>query len=500
MKIGLLIGRFQPFHFGHLYLIKKSLETVDQLVIGIGSASIFDENNPLSYEQRRIILKKVIEKENLKERIIKIVDLEDFFNDEKWLTNVKKKAGRFDLVIGNNEWINKIMENASYLVKRISYYKRYLYEGWRIRRLINRSLNWHQRVPSYLINDLENFFQKKQYVFNNLALGGTFDHFHLGHKKFLEKAFQLSKKVLIGITSDDFVKNKFLSLTIESYNLRKKQIEDFLIRKKYYQRAKIIKINNFTGGVDKNSKIEAVFVSKNTYENSLRLNELRKKNQLKKLRIVLFKEVLADDGKIISSERIRAGEIDRKGRNYQLGVVSYLDRKKEEIFMPESLRKELRKPLGKVFKTTNQVVRYIKSTKPLMVIAVGDVIVDSLLKSGIDPNIKIIDFRSQKKLYQYQGSDPDKGPTLINKPATINLKTSEIIKIFIKNFLVNKGKIYNNWIVIDGEEDLLTLPAILFAPLGSLVLYGHWQYGAIGIYVNEKAKNKSKFLLNQFKT
>ena len=61
-KIALLVGRFQPFHKGHLYLIKKALEVADQLIIGIGSANITDVNNPLDYEIRRKIIKAVLYK------------------------------------------------------------------------------------------------------------------------------------------------------------------------------------------------------------------------------------------------------------------------------------------------------------------------------------------------------------------------------------------------------------------------------------------------------
>ncbi len=494
MIIGLLIGRFQPFHYGHLYLIKEGLKVVDKLVIGIGSASIFDENNPLSSEQRRIILNKVIKKENLKEKIIKIVELEDFFNDEKWLDNVRKILGKFDLVIGNNEWTNKIMENAGYLVRRFPYYKRYLYEGYCIRRLIKRSLNWQKRVPQYLVKDLEKFFQKKPYVFNNLALGGTFDHFHLGHKKFLKTAFFLGKNVLIGITSNQFVKNKFLSLLIEDYQTRKNQIKRFLIKNNFYQRAKIIKINDFTGGVDKEKKIEAVLVSKNTYENSLRLNELREKNGLKKLRIILFKEVLAEDKNIISSERIRMGEIDRQGRSF----CFFLKNQSQQLKLPENLKEELRRSLGRVFKTVHQVIKFIKLNKPIKIIAVGDVIVDSLLKNKVDPDIKIIDFKSRRQPYKTTFPFKDrfkKSLFLKNKAGTINLNTAEKLKELIRH---PKGVQARDWLIIDGEEDLLTLPAILFAPLGSLVLYGHWQYGVIGVIIDEKIKRKIKKIVERF--
>ena len=49
-KTALIVGRFQPFHKGHLFLIKKALEKANKIIIGIGSANIIDENNPIDFE------------------------------------------------------------------------------------------------------------------------------------------------------------------------------------------------------------------------------------------------------------------------------------------------------------------------------------------------------------------------------------------------------------------------------------------------------------------
>jgi len=52
MKTGLIIGRFQPFHNGHLYAIKNALKKVDELVIAIGSSQYVNtEDNPFSFEK-----------------------------------------------------------------------------------------------------------------------------------------------------------------------------------------------------------------------------------------------------------------------------------------------------------------------------------------------------------------------------------------------------------------------------------------------------------------
>ena len=138
-----------------------------------------------------------------------------------------------------------------------------------------------------------------------------------------------------------------------------------------------------------------------------------------------------------------------------------------------------------------------------MVIAVGDIIVDSLLKKGIESEVKIIDFRSRRQPLHRMWVDKKgknffefKTAPVVNQPGTINIRTAERLRNLIQNTLYKKEK---SWLIIEGEEDLLALPAILFAPLGALVIYGHWQLGVVGVEVTEKTKDRAKSILNRFK-
>lgn len=337
----------------------------------------------------------------------------------------------------------------------------------------------------------------KKYQYKKIVLGGTFNHFHKGHQKFLEKAFAVGEKVLIGITSDEMVKDKFFTHSIESFSTRKENVYKFLIKKNWQEKAKIIKINNFTGGVDKLKKVEAIVVSKNTYPNALKINDLREKNGLKKLRLVIVDDVLASDGNIISSERIRAGEIDREGKSYWLFVISYLEDKKK-LILPESLKEELRKPLGKVFENVNKVIKFIKLIKPTKIISIGDIISCHLIKNRIIPDMVIFDLKTRrgevdedvKKTFKKFFSNK-----IVNQPGTISKEAFLTIKNCVEKILTEKEK---QKVFVEGEEDLLALPVILFSPLNSLVLYGHWQLGVVGVVSDEKMKKKVIGLLKKF--
>ncbi len=154
-KLGLIIGRFQPFHKGHAYLIKKSLESIDKIVIGIGSSNVTDDNNPYDFDKRKKMIEEFIKKENLEDRVLKIFPSEDDPSDDVWLEKTLNNVSSIDVVVGNNDWVNGIFGKAGIKVMKVDYYKRYLFEGWKIRKLMREGKSWQNRVPEYLIAQIK---------------------------------------------------------------------------------------------------------------------------------------------------------------------------------------------------------------------------------------------------------------------------------------------------------------------------------------------------------
>jgi len=132
-KIGLVLGRFQPFHRGHRYLIEKALEQCEGVIVGVGSANMSDERNPFSVDERKNTITEALEKQTYFSRIISVVPLDDDPNDDVWLAQLLKKTGEISVVFGNNEWPNGIFERAGIKVVRVPLYKRDIYEGTKIR-------------------------------------------------------------------------------------------------------------------------------------------------------------------------------------------------------------------------------------------------------------------------------------------------------------------------------------------------------------------------------
>lgn len=157
---GLVIGRFQPFHNGHAYLIKKALEYAQTLTIGIGITAKVAEDDPLSYEIRKKMLQKFLQKEHLDDKVKTITPIFDYPSDKVWLDEVLKKVGKVDLIIGNNDWVNGIFQSINIPIQKVPYYKRFLFEGKKIRQLVKQGKSWQNRVPKYLIDTIFHYLAK----------------------------------------------------------------------------------------------------------------------------------------------------------------------------------------------------------------------------------------------------------------------------------------------------------------------------------------------------
>jgi len=144
------------------------------------------------------------------------------------------------------------------------------------------------------------------------ALGGTFDIIHVGHIALLKKGFSVSKKVIIGLTSDKFaIKNeKNLKNNYEKrYMILKSLIEEKFPNSKF----EIAKLENEFGPAVIEGNVEALVVSTETQNKGDTLNKLRNEKNLPSVDVVSVPMVLAADGNRISSTRIRNSEIDSKG-------------------------------------------------------------------------------------------------------------------------------------------------------------------------------------------
>ena len=149
--------------------------------------------------------------------------------------------------------------------------------------------------------------------FNTVATGGTFDHLHKGHAALLARSFNLGDTVIIGVTSDAFASKRGKSPD-QPFAERADNLERFL-RSGFPGRKYIIaKLDDYFGPGIASAEVGAIVVTRETASRVPLANELRRAKGYPPLEVEIVDYVLADDGKPISSTRIRKGEIDPEGR------------------------------------------------------------------------------------------------------------------------------------------------------------------------------------------
>ncbi|MBS7611834.1 phosphopantetheine adenylyltransferase [Candidatus Bathyarchaeota archaeon] len=152
------------------------------------------------------------------------------------------------------------------------------------------------------------------YKFRLVAIGGTFDIIHKGHRELLRSAFELGDKVLIGLTTDTFIRSMSKPHRVKPYVERLESLKKLLVDMQVVSRAIITPIEDPYGPTISDPAIEAIVVSDETCNRAFEINRIREIKGLKALKVVKIPMVLAEDGKPISSTRIRLGEIDENGR------------------------------------------------------------------------------------------------------------------------------------------------------------------------------------------
>jgi pantetheine-phosphate adenylyltransferase len=146
-----------------------------------------------------------------------------------------------------------------------------------------------------------------------VAVGGTFDEFHKGHKALVSKAFEIGEKVVIGLSSDKFASKMGKPHITATYAERLKELEAYLEKSGFANRAEIIPLNDPYGLTISDKSIDALVVSKETEPTAQRISEIRAEAGLPPLKIVTISMVPAENCTPISTTRIRTGEIDRNG-------------------------------------------------------------------------------------------------------------------------------------------------------------------------------------------
>ena len=152
MTTALFIGRFQPFHNTHLEVVKDILKENDKVIIAIGSSQENStKENPFSYEERKHMIKETVMQNKIKN--FEIVELPDFFDDEKWTDYIKKKIPKFDVAYSGNPVTINCFGKSGIRVKKIKLIEGV--NGTKIRERMFVGSDWKKFVPKQISSFIE---------------------------------------------------------------------------------------------------------------------------------------------------------------------------------------------------------------------------------------------------------------------------------------------------------------------------------------------------------
>ena len=159
MSTALFVGRFQPFHNGHLSIVERALASFDAIKIAVGSSQYSHQDiNPFSFEERKVMIESAITNKGFDTAKIEVIAVPDINDDQKWVSHVQECCGNFDTVVtGENPgylYIKKLFEEANIPVEVFTNILNI--EASRIRELILTNNNeWKSLLPIAVITELE---------------------------------------------------------------------------------------------------------------------------------------------------------------------------------------------------------------------------------------------------------------------------------------------------------------------------------------------------------
>jgi uncharacterized protein (UPF0218 family) len=166
--------------------------------------------------------------------------------------------------------------------------------------------------------------------------------------------------------------------------------------------------------------------------------------------------------------------------------------KEKLIIFPEEIKKELKKPLGKLINKNEELINRIKENiNEKKLIIVGDYTSRILYEKGIYANLYIVDSKIERKPIEKFIINSYIKIYAYNQAGTISSSAINAIKKAFRLISKEGKKVI---IYIDGEEDLLTLLAIKFAPENSIIIYGQPNEGSVIV----EATNERKKFINKF--
>ncbi len=153
---GLFVGRFQPFHLGHLEAIEDLSKDVQEVVVAIGSAQYSHRaDDPFTAGERLVMIHNALHEGGMNLERFWIVPVPDVHLHVMWVSAVEGYTPKFDVVYSNDPLTRRLFMEARYEVKSIRFYKRKIYSATGIRKMMITGGKWQKLVPKCVSKFIE---------------------------------------------------------------------------------------------------------------------------------------------------------------------------------------------------------------------------------------------------------------------------------------------------------------------------------------------------------
>lgn len=153
---ALIIGRFQPFHKGHLELVKSILKECDEIIIAIASAQFnYIEKDPFTAGERILMIHEALREGKVDLARCYVAAIVNDENNARWLGHLKSFLPPFDVVYTGNAYVTMLMRSSGVKVSEVTFYDREKYNGTKIRHLLLKGSSWQELVPRSVAQIIE---------------------------------------------------------------------------------------------------------------------------------------------------------------------------------------------------------------------------------------------------------------------------------------------------------------------------------------------------------
>ncbi|AFU60146.1 nicotinamide-nucleotide adenylyltransferase [Candidatus Nitrososphaera gargensis Ga9.2] len=155
---GLMAGRFQPFHSGHLALAKQILEECDELVVVIGSAQFnFIDKDPFTAGERVLMIHEALKETGIDLAKCYVIPVPNDENNARWIAYLRSMVPSFDVLYSGNDFVKHLVlsQDPRLAVKSPKFAKKEEYNGTNIRRLMLAGGQWKRLVPPAVARVIE---------------------------------------------------------------------------------------------------------------------------------------------------------------------------------------------------------------------------------------------------------------------------------------------------------------------------------------------------------